>query len=277
MDIGIFAKTFPGLGAQSVLGAARAAGYRTTQFNLACLGGSSMPDALAPAVAQEIAAASRSTGAAIAAVSGTYNMAHPDEAVRSAGLARLDVLIRHAHAMGTRLVTLCTGSRDAKDQWRHHPDNDSPEAWRVMLTEMERAVAIAEQHDVDLGIEPELANVVSSAQHARRLIDSIRSPSIKIVLDPANLFEVAGSAQRRAVVAEAVDLLGDRVAMAHAKDRLANGEFAAAGTGVIDFHHFVGCLRAIEFDGPLVTHGLAAAEAPSVCEFLTRTLAETIG
>ena len=47
-------------------------------------------------------------------------------------------------------------------------------------------------------------------------------------------------------------MLGDRIVMAHAKDRRADGSFAAAGSGVIDFRHFVRSLRDAGFDGPLV-------------------------
>jgi sugar phosphate isomerase/epimerase len=62
--------------------------------------------------------------------------------------------------------------------------------------------------------------------------------------------------------------------MAHAKDRAARGRVVAAGTGVIDFPHFLRRLNAIGFVGPLVTHGLDAAEASSVRRFLARALAE---
>ena len=93
--------------------------------------------------------------------------------------------------MGTRLVTLCTGTRDPADPWRAHPDNGTPEAWRDLTASMETAIAAAEASDVYLGIEPELANVVSSAEAARRLIDEMKSPRLRIVIDAANLFETA--------------------------------------------------------------------------------------
>ena len=268
MQIGIFAKTFSVTGALPVLRAVKQAGYEVAQFNMACLGMPSMPEAITPAIADEIARASSVSGLAIAAISGTYNMIHPEPAVRAEGLARLATIIHAAPLMGTRLVTLCTGTRDAKDQWKHHPDNSSKEAWRDLLAEMGKAVALAEERDVDLGIEPELANVVSSAKQARRLIDELKSPRLRIVLDPANLFEVALPHESQSIIAQAVDLLGDRIVMTHAKDRRANGEFAAAGSGVIDFPHFVRCLRHAGFDGPLVTHGLSEQEAPGVAAFL---------
>jgi sugar phosphate isomerase/epimerase len=165
-------------------------------------------------------------------------------------------------------VTLCTGTRDPEDQWRHHPDNASPEAWRDLLKSFEAAVAIAEAHGIVLGIEPELANVVNSATAARRLIAEMKSDRIRIVLDPANLAEQAQPQQRRRIIEEAVDILADHIVMAHAKDRNEDGGVAAPGQGVIDFGHFLSCLRSSDFDGPVVAHGFDAGEAPEVARFL---------
>jgi len=274
MQVGVFAKTFAATGARASLEAVRAAGYDVAHFNMAVLGGASMPKAIETAASTEITGASRETGVAIVGLSGTYNMIHPDPAVRADGLARLAVLLRAAPAMGTRLVTLCTGTRHPSDQWAHHPDNASAEAWRDLIAEMAKAVALAEQFGVDLGVEPELANVVSSPELARRLIDELGSPRIRIVLDPANLFEQASAEDARRIVEWAVDLLSERIVLAHAKDRHADGSFATAGSGVVDFRHFVRMLRAAGFDGPLVTHGLSEAEAPRVAAFLRDVVAE---
>ena len=105
----------------------------------------------------------------------------------------------------------------------------------------------------------------------------MRSPRIRIVLDPANLFEIATPDAARKIVAEAVDLLGDRIAMAHAKDRAADGAFVAAGQGIVDFPDFIRRLSAVGFNGPLVTHGLSEQEAPEVAQFLRGALAKASG
>jgi sugar phosphate isomerase/epimerase len=273
MRLGIFAKTFPGSDPAAVLAAASAAGYGAVQYNMACSGLAAMPDRLSAAEIAAVATASADTGVAIAAVSGTYNMIHPDPAVRAAGLQRLAILMAAASGMGTRMVTLCTGTRDPADQWKHHKDNTTAEAWGDLLTEMGKACRLAEPLGIRLGIEPELANVVNSAASARRLIDDLKSPALAIVLDPANLFEVTPLTAQRSLLSQAVDLLADRIVMAHAKDRDATGGFATAGQGVVDFPHFLGRLKAAGFDGDLVTHGLQASEAPAVAAFLSRTLA----
>ena len=125
--------------------------------------------------------------------------------------------------METGLLTLCTGTRDPDDQWRRHPGNDTPEAWRDLLASMDVALAVAEDYDLHLGIEPELANVVDSASRARRM---------------------------------------------------AGGRFATVGKGVLYYPHYLRQLKAIGFDGPLIAHGLAEAEAPETARFLQRVIAE---
>ena len=269
MQLGIFAKTFPGTDPAAVLAAARDAGFATTQFNLACAGLPAMPDAVPPEAIARIRAASASTGVALAALSGTYNMAHPDPAVRADGLRRLGVVIAAAAALAVPLVTLCTGTRDPEDQWAHHPDNADPSAWADMAAEIAQALDLAERHGVDLGIEPEQANIVTSAPDAVRLIAELGSPRLRIVLDPANLFERADPDAAR----------GHRRAGRRAQRRpyrhgprqgpppptAASPPPARASSTSRDF---IARLRGIGFDGPLVTHGLAAAEAPAVAAFL---------
>jgi sugar phosphate isomerase/epimerase len=272
MKLGIFAKTFEGTQPGPVLKAVAGAGFVCAQYNMACSGLASMPDAIDEWQARAIAGAAHKAGIEIAAVSGTYNMIHPDRAVREAGHRRLAVLAERSHAMSTRLITLCTGTRDPVDQWKEHPDNGTPEAWRDLLEAMETAIGIAERYDVDLGIEPELANVINSAEKARRLIDDMQSPRIRIVLDPANLFETATLDEQRMTVSAAIDLLADNIVMAHAKDRNSDGSFATAGKGVLDYSHYLGRLKAVGFTGSLITHGLAAGEATDVARFLSEKL-----
>jgi sugar phosphate isomerase/epimerase len=137
-----------------------------------------------------------------------------------------------------------------------------------MAREMEKALQFAEHHGVDLGIEPEQANIVTSADDAMRLIGEMGSKRLRIVLDPANLFEQANTEEARAIVAAAVERTAGHVSLAHAKDRFADGRFATAGQGVVDFADFIARLKANSFDGPLVTHGLSAEEAPGVARLL---------
>ena len=272
MQLGIFAKTFEGRNPAEILPQVKAAGFATAQYNMACSGLPSLPDAVSEKVTDSIRAAMAQSDVSLYALSATYNMIHPDPSVREKGHGALRVLAKVASQLSIPLLTLCTGTRDPNDQWRRHPGNDGQDAWRDLLQSMERAISIAEEHGTDLGIEPELGNVVSSAAKAKQLIGDMKSPYLKIVFDPANLFEIATEAEQRWTISYAIDLLADRIVMAHAKDRAADGAFVAAGKGVLDYSHFLGQLRKSGFTGPLVTHGLAASEAPEVAAFLRNQL-----
>ncbi|MDU0359262.1 sugar phosphate isomerase/epimerase family protein [Rhizobium sp. 25PS6] len=272
MKLGIFAKTFEGTDPLTVLNSVAGAGFTCAQYNMACSGLPPMPEIITEAQARAVGEAARESGVEIVAVSGTFNMIHPDPAVREVGLRRLATLAERCADMSTSLITLCTGTRDPVDQWKAHADNDTPEAWQDLLGAMGAAIEIAERYDVDLGIEPELANVVNSAEKAYRLIAALKSPRIKIVLDPANLFEVATLDEQRSIVSSAIDLLADWIVMAHAKDRNPDGSFATAGKGVLDCAHYLGRLKAIGFKGSLITHGLSASEAAGAATFLRNSL-----
>jgi sugar phosphate isomerase/epimerase len=268
MQVGVFAKTFAGGDPDTVFAAARAAGFEAVQYNMACSGLSSLPLEIADDTASAIARAATVHGIEVVAVSATYNMIHPVAERLEQGRRAAVAIAACAARVGAKVLTLCTGSADPLDQWRHHPDNGTPQSWRKLLREFEYLVPLAERHGLMLGVEPELGNVVSSAHVARRVIDTLRSDRIGIILDPANLFEIADRKNADAIVAEAIDLIGDRIVMAHAKDRTADGGFAPPGGGVIDFDDFVHRLRDTGFDGPLVGHGFGEQAAPGVAAFL---------
>ncbi|MBM4230441.1 MAG: sugar phosphate isomerase/epimerase [Gammaproteobacteria bacterium] len=274
MQVGVFAKTFSGRDPATVLSAARAAGFDTVQYNMACSGLSSLPLEIADDVADAVVAAAAECGIRVGAVSATYNMIHPMTERLEHGRRAAEAIAASARRMGAGVVTLCTGSADPLDQWRYHPDNSSWRSWRLLMREFEFLIPLAERHDLVLGVEPEMGNVVSSAHLARTLLDTLRSERVGIVVDPANLVEPADIERGRNNIREAIDLLGDRIIMAHAKDRKADGSFAAAGKGIIDFDEFISDLRSVGFNGPIVAHGCDDAEAPGVAAFLRGRLNE---
>jgi len=273
MRLGIFAKTFAGSHPATVLAEVRAAGYCAAQYNMACSGIGSLPTAITENTAAAVRAAAETNHVEIAAASATYNMIHPDPEKRAAGRRAFEAISAAASAMGTTLLTVCTGSRDPEDQWRAHPDNHGPAAWQALLDEFALILPVAARHGITIGVEPEHGNVVNSAAAARRLLETLQSDRVKIVLDVANLVDGAPQREWQALIEAAADELHGQIAMAHAKDCTLDGKVVAAGLGAVDFGHFVRVLHAIGFDGPLVTHGLAAQEAASVAQFLRAVLA----
>src|SRR5689334_20785117 len=139
----IFSRTYPLTNASDVLAAVAADGYRGTQFNLLSAGLPSLPDQLPDHLAEKIGERARSSNLRLAALSGTYNMAHPNLEARAALRRGFRNVVEAARRMGTPVVTLCTGSRDPKDIWRPHPDNRSVAAWTDFRGELDFALGLA--------------------------------------------------------------------------------------------------------------------------------------
>ena len=268
MQIGIFAKTFERNSPDACLQAVKTHGMRIAHYNMACSGLPAMPDQISIDVLDAVQTASANLGVDLVGVSGTFNMIHPDEAHVADGIRCLRILAVAAKAMNIPVITLCTGTRDPEDKWREHPDNKLPGAWMDLCKSMEKALAIADKHDVVLGIEPELANVVDSPKNALRLIKEMQSPRLRIIFDPANLFEIASPEEQRRLIEEGLNLLSDHLIMAHAKDRRPDGTFCPAGHGVIDYPHYLQSLKSHTFTGPLVLHGLEERDVEGCVQFL---------
>jgi sugar phosphate isomerase/epimerase len=276
--LGIFARTFARASPEGVFDALVGYGLGETQFNMSVAGLSPLPDEIAPTLADRVRVAAAGRQVALVAVSGTFNMIHPDKEVRRDGLRRLGVLAGACDRLGTSTVTLCTGTRDPENMWRRHPDNARPEAWRDLLATMQEALEKAEEHDVTLAFEPEAANVVDSAEKGSRLLHEMHSPRLKVVMDAANLFDARDPARRLSRSAEilegAFELLGGDLVLAHAKDVNGSGEVVAVGKGDLDYDLYLKHLSEAGYDGPLVMHGLAEEEVEGSLAFLRRKLAE---
>jgi sugar phosphate isomerase/epimerase len=268
MRLGIFARTFSRPTVEGVFDAVREHQLDCVQFNMACAGLPTLPDDIAPSLAIRIHEASMSRGTEIAAVSGTYNMAHPDPEARQAGLRRLRTLASACHGMGTSVVTLCTGTRDPENMWRWHPENASSQARSDLLSSMEAALRIAEEEQITLAFEPERANVVNTAAKGHALLAAMQSSRLKVVIDPANLIVPGDVHQMSQVLDEAFDLLGEYIVIAHAKDRGADDTFQTAGGGILDYDQYVRLLRAAAFDGPFILHGLTEGQIDAALQFL---------
>jgi sugar phosphate isomerase/epimerase len=272
MRLGIFAKTFIRSSLGEALDAVTAHGIEAIQFNMAVAGGPSLPPEIPIAVCDEVRAGIDARGLTMSAVSGTYNMAHPDPGARADGHARLAALIAAAPRLGTRVVTLCTGSRDAGDMWRAHPGNSTPEARKDSLEQIAAALTVAERHDVVLAFEPEHNNVVGDAAAGRRLLDELRSEHLRVVVDAANLIRPGELDRQRETLQDAFELLGDALVLAHAKDVREDGTVVAAGGGGLDYELYVRLLREAGFDGPLLLHGLTEEQVPAAAGFVREHL-----
>jgi sugar phosphate isomerase/epimerase len=257
MEYGIFETVFnrPTLG--ETLKSVSEAGFSSVQFHFESAGVDPSLGPVSSEAASTIIELSRSCGVRLPAVSGTYNMAHPEPSVRAAGLEGFTRLVAGASAIGATFVTVCTGTRSRESMWHYHPDNASLAAWSDMVESVLAALEVAEKYGITLVVEPEPANIVSSARRARELLDHVAHPQLKIVLDPANIVLSDRSRTPEVVLAESFDLLGPDIVFAHAKDLDASDEFCAAGRGIVPWPLYWELLKGIGYCGDVIFHTLS--------------------
>jgi len=228
-----------------------------------------IPECVAPEALAAIRRAANDTGLAIGAVNGTWNMAHPDRAVREEGLRRFEGFLAAVAALECPIVSLCSGTRSRIHLWQHDPDTVLPEAWQDMLESMRRAAEMAERFGITLAIETEAANVIDTPEKARQIMDEVGSPRLKMVLDGANLFHAgkAHPANVRPTLDRAFEYFGKDIVLAHGKDiRESDGiDFCATGFGIVDFPYMLEGLKKMGFEGDMMLHGITREEDMPGC------------
>ena len=98
MDLGVFSRTYHPVGIDRICAQIARDGFQAIQFNISSAGLPSLPKAWTEAVIQEVMASATHSGLSICALSGTYNMAHPEFTTRQAErIARLPRSRRPRH------------------------------------------------------------------------------------------------------------------------------------------------------------------------------------
>lgn len=113
------------------------------------------------------------------------------------------------------------------------PECHGEEALQTFITNLRPVVKYAEQMGVVMAIEPVWKHIVYNPARARRVLDEINSPNLQIILDPVNLLDYCNYKDQVAIVDEAIDLLGEDVAMVHLKDFIPeDGKLRSVGCGL---------------------------------------------
>lgn len=274
-QLGIFARTFMRDSPAAVARAVADAGFDLVQLNLNSFGLPTIPDqdVLASTDFGAVRDSFSEQGITIWGVSVTYNTIHPDAGVRRRLTDAACQLIARVPETGARFATLCSGTRDAGNMWRAHPDNGDPSARRDLRTTLDRLLEAATAADVRLGIEPEPANVIFDAPTAVSLLHDLGPDAerVAIVLDPANLIDATTAASQRLLLTDAFETLADSIACLHAKDVVESG-FAAAGTGLLDYDLIFELRSELPRAVPVVVQDVAEHDARRVRDMLTNQL-----
>lgn len=151
------------------------------------------------------------------AVLGCYlNLANPDAAQLRAIQEKYMANIRFAAHLGAGVVGTETGAPNV--EYKFEEACWSEESLQIFIKNLRPVVTYAEQMGVLMAIEPVVRHIVCNPVRARRVLDEIGSPNLRIILDPVNLLESYNYEKQDEIIDEAIELLGRDVAVLHVKD-----------------------------------------------------------
>lgn len=171
------------------------------------------------------------------AVLGCYlNLAHPDPEQLLDIQSRYYGHLRTAAILGAGVVGTETGAPNAL--YKLDANTHSRDALITFIRNLAPVVERAEHWGVSMAIEPVWKHIVYDADRAVKVLDAIKSPNLRIILDPVNLLYTGNADRKEQVIGDAIDKLGEHVAVVHLKDFVRDGaelRSAAAGTGEMDY------------------------------------------
>lgn len=277
MQVGIMARTFykPTLG--EMLDAVVSYDIYSVQFSFGCVGLPELPEQIDLKLCDEIHAELEKRKIEMSAMSGTFNMIDPNIDRRKDGLKKLNQLTSVCDRLGTSVISLCTGTRDPENMWRRHPDNDKEDAFSDLVETLREALEVADKYKITLAFEPEVSNVIDSAAKGKRLIEELKSPYLKVVMDCANIFHKGELAKMDEMLEETFRLLGGHIAIAHAKDLDHDGDAGhlPAGKGLLDYDHYVSLLKQYKPDVSMILHGLGENEVGECVSMLREKIGKS--
>lgn len=147
------------------------------------------------------------------------SLVHPDREQREAGVAALRTVLRAAQVLGAANVYVRPGSLNSAGPWTPHPENHRPETRNRLVQSLRDLIPYAEELNIPLAIEGHAVSPLDTPERVRGVLDEVASPMLLVNLDPVNFVRTIDQAyDTTALLNELYDLLGDRLATAHAKD-----------------------------------------------------------
>ncbi|MBD8067811.1 sugar phosphate isomerase/epimerase family protein [Bacillus sp. PS06] len=191
---------------------------------------------LSPGMAHYIGSAFRDKNIQIAVLGCYINMIHPDMDERRKALDRFKEHVRYARDFGCSIVGTETGNVNAEISYTE--ENFKEEPFLEVVESVRELVQEAEKFGVIVGVEAGVNHPIYSSKVMRRLLDTIDSNNLQVILDPVNLLTAETYKNQDEIIQEAFELLGDRLAILHAKDFIIEDgklKFAPVGKGLLNY------------------------------------------
>jgi sugar phosphate isomerase/epimerase len=202
-----------------------------------------LPDgqgALTPGLAMNLRRLFHSFDIDIAVLGCYLNIANPDPIQLKDILDTYLAHIRFASILGCGVIGTETGAPNI--HYQHEPACYSNDALLSFTRNLSKIVEYAEHMGVIIAIEPVHSHIVYNAKRARQVLDDIQSPNLQIIFDPVNLLNIDNYKKQAQIIDDAINLLGDEIAVIHMKDFMIQENkliSVAAGAGELKYQSII--------------------------------------
>ena len=210
-------------------------------------------------------------GVKIVGLFGYYNVVDPNPERRKAGEARMQLFIENWKRLGSPIISTETGTLNPKSEWLESPENATEKGYVECRTALEKLARAAEKTGAIISIEPYWRNIIDSVERTERLFREVKSPSLKLVMDPCNYFRKDDLPRMQPILEEMFRRVGKETVLAHAKDVKASADgtdLPASGKGVLDYPLYLRLLAGLSKELYLVVEHLELDDVPRARDYV---------
>jgi hexulose-6-phosphate isomerase len=168
-----------------------------------------------------------------------YNLASKDESVRAHAVSIVEGMCRVAKAYGAGVVLVVAGQQQA-----HTP---FALTWNQAVRSLRRAARVAEELDVQIGVENVGSTFLNSPGEMARFLDDVNHPQVGVYLDLGNAYSMLNGFPENWCTA-----LAGRIVCVHVKDYDRQARKGAnCGKGTLPWAEVLPVLKECGYDGYL--------------------------
>ena len=207
------------------------------------------------------------------------NNIHPDLTERQKENRWTILECEAAERVGCPHVTTHTGSC-APSAIAMHPDNWTWETWKLSVKVMKQILKDTAGMKVALVIVPDNLATINCPRAHKQLIEDVGDPRLKVCLEPVNMMNIAFYFRSTELFEEAFDLLGEHIAIAHAKDSYILPDKMSMyltevppGEGVLDYETYLVGLSRLTYPRTLLIEHMPDEKYAGAKRFIEETAA----
>ncbi len=228
----------------------------------------------------EVVAACKKHDVVIYEVGGYTNLVTPDNANLEKNIVRFIHCMEVAESVNCRMVGTVPGCRDPKYLINVHPDNWSPETWKLLVKSVKRILRDTSGMKATIGMEAQVTTIIDSPRAHLRLMEDVGDERLTVNLDPVNMMTFERYYHTTELIDECFDLLGERIMGAHAKDtyilpdqQTLHIQEVCPGRGVLDYPTYLMRLSHLAWPRALEPEHIPDDQYKEAKEFVAATAA----